>query len=119
MTSASDSRAVKVEISFVIRPPGPPSHHTDRRLAKVFDVDWPGRPMPGEAIEVDVGSPTEDGEFAVKGVYWLTENPTNVYLEAIVIPPELAEMEGEVDRYMDYCKSRGWKVSPDLPFSTA
>jgi hypothetical protein len=75
--------------------------------------------MPGESIEVDVGPPVEDGEFKVKGVYWLTESPTNVYLEPVIVSPEEAKAQEGLEGYMKYCKSRGWKVSPDLPFSTA
>lgn len=74
--------------------------------------------MPGEAIEVDVGSPDEDGEFRVKGVYWLAESPINVYLEPHVVNPEDFGWDGGVDGYLSYCKRKGWNVSPDLPFKT-
>jgi len=110
---------VKVEISFVVQPTEVPSHHTDRRFSKAFEVEWLGRPMPGERLEVDVGPPVEDHEFTVKGVYWLTPGAgsegtpqCHVYLERIVIPPGGVEWQDGLDGYVDHCRRRGWEVFP-------
>ena len=51
--------STKVEISFVVGTSDEPNHRTDSRFRKVFEVEWPGRPMPGEIIEVDIGHPVQ------------------------------------------------------------
>jgi hypothetical protein len=102
---------MKVEISFVVGPGSTPDHRTDQRFSKVFDVEWPGRPMPGEDFEVDVGPPIQETQFQVKGIHWTTESPVNVYLERIEVEPDEVEWDGGLDGYVAYCRTRGWKVN--------
>lgn len=103
---------MKVEISFTIQPTAIPSHHTDRRFSKVFDVDWPGRPMPEEEIDLDVSPPVEGMTFKVAGVYWSVERPCLVYLERIEVAPDQVEWQDGLDGYVESCRRRGWQVFP-------
>lgn len=102
---------MQVEISFVVQPEAAPRIGADRRFRKVFDVEWPGRPMPGETIEVDIGAPISEHDFKVKGVYWMAQGPINVYLEPVVIPPGEVEWQDGLDGYIEYATGRGWEVS--------
>jgi hypothetical protein len=99
---------MNVEISFTVQRGEVPSHHTDLRLSKVFDVEWPGRPAAGESIEVDVGAPGDENEFTVGGVYWATESPTLVYLNPTRIPMDEQE---QLEDYLKYVEKRGWKIT--------
>jgi hypothetical protein len=99
---------MKIGVSFVVQRREVASHHTDLRFSKLFDVDWPGRPSPGEYIDLDVGPPGEDEEFKVRGVSWSTETPVNVYLEPIIIPDDEQE---QLDGYISSVGKKGWKVT--------
>jgi hypothetical protein len=101
---------MKVEISFVVGESKEPDHRTDSRFSKVFEVEWPGRPMPGETIELDVGPPLEEASFEVTGIYWLTEKPTSIYLERIVVSADEVEWDGGLTGYGRYCRRQGWEV---------
>ena len=103
---------MRVEISFTVGFQEEPNHHTDSRFSKVFEVDWPGRPMVGETIELDIGHPISEESFEVAGFYWMTERPTWIYLKRIVIPEDWEGWDGDLPGYGKYCKERhGWEVT--------
>jgi hypothetical protein len=100
---------MKIEISFLVQRTEVPNHHTDHRFSKVFDVEWPGRPMAGESIDLDISPPGDDpDDFQVAEIYWGTERPPLVALRRMVIPEDEQE---PLDRYIEACRKKGWEVS--------
>jgi hypothetical protein len=105
---------VKVEISFVVAPKDPPPNQTLPRLSKVFEVEWPGRPMRGEEIELDIFPPNDLDNFVVATARWSTQTHSQVELEPIWVTPEdlAVDWPGGLREYIDDCRNNGWNVSP-------
>ena len=102
---------MKARVTLIVQPGVEADWRTDRIFRKEFDVDWPGRPLPGERIEVDLGPPIEDLEFTVDEVYWSTSDPVTVILEPVVVSPEEVEWEDGLDGYVRHARRRGWEVT--------
>jgi hypothetical protein len=100
----------RVEISFVVGTWEESNHRTDSRFRKVFEVEWPGRPMPGEMIEVDIGHPIQEEAFEVGGIYRATESTPWLFLKRVVVDEDEVEWDGGLSGYGRYARRHGWEV---------
>jgi hypothetical protein len=106
---------VKVEISFTVGPGGSPDHHEDARLRKTFEIDWAGRPLEGEVVELDIAHPLEEESFEFAGAYW-SVNPSSdgttawFWLRRVVVDADNFGWEDGFPGYMHYAQKRGWDV---------
>jgi hypothetical protein len=106
---------MKVEISFTIGTSDKPDHRSDARLRKVFDVQWSGRPMLGETIELDIGHPISEESFEFAGAYWNvvpSQDGSTAYfwLKRVVVAADDFEWEDGFNGYAEYVKKHGWDV---------
>lgn len=111
---------MRVEVIFHIQTEATSSFHGDVKISKTVEVEWPGRPMPGEYFGLDIGLPVPERDMKVERVGWTIEQPSQgsepfaqmfVRLESIRVTPEEVEWEGELDGYLEYVQKRGdWKV---------
>ena len=100
---------MKIEISFRVLTAARPDEQYDRQVKKTFDVEWPGRPMPGEHIDIDIPAPIQEFDFHVSVVSWSTTGPVVVTLEPVRLPSEEA-WDGGLKDWAEYCRKKGWEV---------
>ncbi len=107
---------MKIMISFAVGPGEKPNHRDDAHLRKVFDVEWPGRPMPGDIVEPDIPNPIDEEEFRFANAYWSVEpgrDGTTAWfsLTRIVVDPEAIWWGEGFNAYAEFVKKNGWEVT--------